>query len=80
MHSHSIFSAAAKGVLATTNTKILSGLAAAITAELAMKYPCVNTLVGFFDEITGAIRERHLRCEVMHDTGLMEQIVYLALV
>ena len=80
MHSDSIFNAAAKGALATMNKRILCALAAALAVELAIKCPRVNTLKDFFDEITDAIRERSLHCKVKHDTGLMEQIVYLALV
>ena len=62
------------------NKKILTALAPALAAELAIKCPRANKPEGFFYEITDAIRVRCLRCEDMHDMGLMEQIVYLALV
>ena len=74
MHSHIIFSAAAKGGLVNMSRKMLSALA----AELATKCPRVNTLRGTFNEIADAIGEKRLRSEVMHAIGLMKPIVYLA--
>ena len=80
MYSHIIFSAAGKGGIANMNRKRLSAQAAALAAKLAMKCPRVNMLRGIFDEIVDAIREKHFHSEVMHETGLMKQIVDLALV
>ena len=78
MHSHIIFSAAAKGGIVNMNRKTLSAQAAALAAELAMKFLRVNTLRGgIFDEIADAVGGKRLRSNAMHETGLMKQIVYL---
>ena len=74
MHSHITFSAAAKGGLVNMNRKSLSTQA----AELAMKFPRVNALRELFEEIADTVGKKHLCSNVMHETGLVKQIVDLA--
>ena len=64
--------------MATMTRKSLSAQAATLTAELKMKCPCVNTLKELFDGIDEDVGGTRLASKVMHETGLMEQIVPLA--
>ena len=78
MHSDITFSVAAKGGLVNMSRKSLSAHAAALAAKLAMKCPCINMLRGLFEEIVDAVGRKHLPSDVMHETGLMKQIMDLA--
>ena len=60
------------------NTKGLSKQAAALAAELKMKYSRIDVVRELFNEIAGAVGKRRLKSDVMHATGLMEKIVKLA--
>ena len=62
------------------NKKSLSEQAATFADELKMKCPRVNLVGELFNEIEGAVGKRCRRSSVMHETGLMEQVVKLALV
>ena len=80
MHSHNYFSTMAKEMDSKMNTKSLSKQAAALAAELKMKCPHVDLVRELFDDTEGDVGTRCLRCSVMHETGLMEQVIKLALV
>ena len=80
MHSHNCFSTTAEEMDSEMNTKSLSEQAAALAAELKLKCPHVELVREFFDNIEGDVEPRCLRCSKMHKTGLMEQVVKLALV
>ena len=56
----------------------MSKQAAALAAELTMKCPCIDVVRKLFDKIAGAVWKERLKSDMMHETGLMEQIVNLA--
>ena len=60
------------------NRKSLSAQAATLAAELKMKCPCVNKLKKLFNGTDNDVGGTRLASKVMHETGLMEQIVLLA--
>ena len=82
MHSHNFFSAMTKEMDSDDKMNLASmrGQAAALATEFKLKCPCLEVVRDIFDDIKGDVRLKCLRPERMHETGLMDQIVKLALV
>ena len=82
MHSHNFISATAKEMDSDDEMNLASmrGQAAALAAEFKLKCPRLEVLRDIFDDIDGDVGPKCLRAERIHETGLMEQVVKLALV
>jgi uncharacterized protein (UPF0264 family) len=82
MHSHNFTSATAKemDIEDKMNLASMRGQAAALAAKFKVKCPRLEVLRDIFDDIDGDVGPKCLRAERIHETGLMEQVVKLALV
>ena len=81
-HSHNFNSATAEDMDSEDKMNLASmrGQAAALAAEFKVKCPRLEVLRDIFNDIDGDVGPKCLRAERIHETGLMEQIVKLALV